>query len=114
MNDFSAVEILITIVVLGLAIYFSIPFYKDMRDARGKKSKTRGLILTLAYCAFGFGMFYLIFAVPLFMSQYTDSVILRALPLVPLTVIYLYLVISFYNYLNGAKGREIFRIRSRP
>jgi hypothetical protein len=104
----SILEILITIVVLGVGIYFLIPFYKQGRDARGKKSIVRGILSTFVYLAYGWGWFYMIFLVPQFMRQYTDSVILSALPVLPMSLLLCLPLIFFFNYLKGAKGKDIF------
>jgi hypothetical protein len=104
-------EILIAIVVLGVVIYFVIPFYKEGRDGRGKKSIVRGILSTLIFLAYSFGWFYMIFLVPQFMRQYTDSVILSALPLLPITFLLFFPVIFFFNYLKGANGKDIFDTR---
>jgi hypothetical protein len=112
MNDYSTIEILIGAVVLGLAIYFLIPFYKEARDSRGKKSIARGVLLTFVYVAYFWGWFYLIFAVPALMLQYTDSVILSALPLLPISLLLCLPLIFFFNYLKGANGKDIFNTKT--
>ena len=104
-------EILIAIVVLGVAIYLFIPWYKRGRDARGKKSVVRGILSICFYLAFIYLWFFMVINLPSFFRQYTDSVFLSSLPLLPITLLLFLPVIFFFNYLKGANGKDIFDTR---
>jgi len=107
----SILEILIAIVVLGVAIYLLIPWYKQGRDARGKKSVVRGILSICFYLAFILLWFFMVINLPPFFRQYTDSVFLSSLPLLPITLLLFLPVIFFFNYLKGANGKDIFDTR---
>ena len=105
-------EILVTIVVFGVVIYFMIPWYKEGRDGRGKRSVVRGIFSIFVYLAFIYVWFVMMINVPQFFRQFTDSVILSCLPLLPLTLLLFLPIIFFYNYLKGANGKDIFNTKT--
>ena len=101
-------EILVGIVVLGVAIYLMIPWFKEGRDARGKRSNVRGIISILMYLAFIYAWFIFTFKFIPFMIEYTGSVLLGVLLVFPLIMLLFLPMIFFFNYLNGARGKDIF------
>ena len=101
-------EILVGIVVLGVAIYLMIPWFKEGRDARGKKSVLRGILSIFFYLAFIYAWFIFTFKFMPFMMEYTGSVPLTLVLVLPTTLLIFFPMIFFFNYLKGAKGKDIF------
>jgi hypothetical protein len=101
-------EILFVIVVLGVAIYLLIPWYKRGRDARRKRSFVRGIISIFFYLAFIYAWFIFTFKFIPFMIEYTGSVLLGVLLVFPIIMLLFLPMIFFFNFLNGARGKDIF------
>ena len=101
-------EILFVIVVLGVAIYLFIPWFKKGRDARGKSSNVRGIISILLYLAFIYAWFVMTFKFIPFTIQYTESVLLGVVLVLPIILLLFLPMIFFFNYLKGANGKDIF------
>ena len=101
-------EILVGIVILGVAIYLFIPWFKKGRDARGKRSNVRGIISILLYLAFIYAWFVMTFKFIPFTIQYTGSVLLGVLLVLPIILLLFLPMIFFFNYLKGANGKDIF------
>jgi len=104
----SVLEILIAIVVLGVVIYLFIPWYKRGRDARGKRSNVRGIISIFFYLVFIYAWFVMTFKFLPFVIQYTGSVLLGVLLVFPIIMLLFLPMIFFFNFLNGARGKDIF------
>ena len=108
----SILEILIAIVVLGVAIYLFIPWYKRGRDARGKKSVARGILSIFFYLVFIYAWFVFTFKFIPFTIQYTGSVLLGILLVLPIILLLFLPMIFFLNYLKGANGKDIFNTKT--